>query len=147
MVHYDIAAGLPALLHVEDRVTMANSLESRVPILDHRIAELITSMPPRMKFKGAEMKYILKKAAKTILPSNIYYRKDKMGFPVPLHIWFRNKAGDFIRDVLLSSACKNRGIFNTGAIEALIDKEDAFGRKLWGLLCLELWFQTFIDKK
>jgi len=147
MVHYDMVASLPALLQVEDRVTMANSLESRVPILDHRIVELITSMPPRMKFKGAEMKYILKKAAKAILPSNIYHRKDKMGFPVPLHIWVQNKVGDFIRDVLLSSTCKNRGLFNNKEIETLIDNENAFGRRLWGLLCLELWFQTFIDNK
>jgi asparagine synthase (glutamine-hydrolysing) len=147
MVHYDMVAGLPALLQVEDRVTMANSLESRVPILDHRIVELVTSMPPRMKFKGAEMKYILKKAIKTILPPSIYHRKDKMGFPVPLHLWARNQLGDFVRDVLLSSTCKNRGIFNTGEIKALIDNESAFGRRLWGLLNLELWFQTFIDKK
>lgn len=147
MTHYDMVASLPALLQVEDRVTMANSLESRVPILDHRIVDLITSIPPRMKFKGAEMKYILKKTIKTILPPSIYHRKDKMGFPVPLHIWGQNKAGDFVRDVLLSSACKNRGIFNTKEIEALIDNENAFGRRLWGLLCLELWFQTFIDKK
>ena len=91
MVHYDMVAGLPALLQVEDRVTMANSLESRVPILDYRIAELVGGMPPRMKFKGAEMKYILKKAVKDILPAGIYHRKEKMGFPVPLHIWAKNK--------------------------------------------------------
>lgn len=147
MVHFDMVASLPALLQVEDRVTMANSLESRIPILDHRIVDLITSMPPRMKFKGGEMKYILKKAAKTILPHNIYHRKNKMGFPVPLHLWAQNKTGDFLRDVLLSSACKNRGLFNTKEVEALINNENAFGRRLWGLLCLELWFQTFIDKK
>jgi asparagine synthase (glutamine-hydrolysing) len=147
MTHYDMVASLPALLQVEDRVTMANSLESRVPILDHRIVDLITSIPPRMKFKGAEMKYILKKALKTILPPSIYHRKEKMGFPVPLHLWAQNQVGDFVKDVLLSSACKNRGIFNTKEIEALIDNENAFGRRLWGLLCLELWFQTFMDKK
>jgi asparagine synthase (glutamine-hydrolysing) len=146
MVHYDLVASLPALLQVEDRVTMANSLESRVPILDHRIVELVTSMPPRMKFRGAEMKYILKKAVKDILPTNIYHRKDKMGFPVPLHIWAKNNAGTFFRDVLLSSACRQRGLFDPVAIEKMIDREQAFSRRLWGLLCLELWFQTFIDK-
>ena len=92
MVHYDMKASLPALLHVEDRASMANSLESRVPILDRRIVELITTMPPAMKFKGAEMKYILKKAVKDILPKSIFERKDKMGFPVPLHHWAKNKA-------------------------------------------------------
>ena len=146
MVRYDMVASLPSLLQVEDRVTMANSLEPRGPLLDYRNAELITSIPPRMKFKGGEMKYILKKAVKNILPPKIYYRKDKMGFPVPLHIWFRKKAGDFIRDVLLSKACRERGLFDTKRIEYLIDNEYAFGRRLWGFLCLELWFQTFIDK-
>ena len=147
MVHYDLTAGLPALLQVEDRVTMANSLESRVPLLDHRIVELITRMPPRMKFKGGEMKYILKKAVKNILPATIFHRKDKMGFPVPLHIWAKNNAGKFFRDVLLSKTCRERGLFDTQAIEKLIDNENAFGRRLWGLMCLELWFRTFMDGK
>jgi asparagine synthase (glutamine-hydrolysing) len=147
MMHYDLVASLPALMQVEDRVTMANSLESRVPLLDHRIVKLITSMPPRMKFKGGEMKYILKKAIKNILPANIYHRKDKMGFPVPLHLWAKNNAGAFFRDVLLSKTCRERGLFNTQEIEKLIENENAFGRRLWGLLCLELWFRTFIDKR
>ena len=84
MVHFDMIASLPALLHVEDRVSMAVSIESRVPLLDHRIVELITSMPPGMKFKGAEMKYILKRAVGDLLPAEILNRKEKMGFPVPL---------------------------------------------------------------
>jgi asparagine synthase (glutamine-hydrolysing) len=99
-----------------------------------------------MKFRGAEMKYILKKATKDILPSAVYHRKDKMGFPVPLHTWFRNSVGDFFREILLSKKCKERGIFNIDYIENAIEKEMAFGRKLWGLLCLELWFQIFIDQ-
>ena len=147
MVQYDLAASLPALMQVEDRVTMANSLESRVPLLDRRIVELIASMPPRMKFKGGEMKYILKKAIKSILPAAIFHRKDKMGFPVPLHIWAKTNAGAFFRDVLLSKSCRERGLFDTQQIEKLIENENAFGRRLWGLLCLELWFRTFIDKK
>ena len=146
MVHYDMVASLPALLHVEDRVSMANSIESRVPILDRRIVELITRMPPAMKFRGAEMKYILKKVVKDILPKKILERKDKMGFPVPLHHWAKNKAQSFFQDVLLSKACRERGLFNIPKVEQLIEDENAFGRRLWGLLSLELWFQTFIDK-
>ena len=146
MVHFDMAASLPALLHVEDRVSMAVSLESRVPLLDRRIVELITSMPPSMKFKGAEMKYILKKAVKDLLPPNILNRKDKMGFPVPLHLWAMNSTGDFFRDILLSPTCGDRGIFNLGEIEKLIEQENEFGRRLWGLLNIELWFREFIDK-
>lgn len=146
MVHFDMAASLPALLHVEDRVSMAVSLESRVPLLDRRIVELITSMPPSMKFKGAEMKYILKKAVKDLLPPNILNRKDKMGFPVPLHLWAMNSTGDFFRDILLSPTCEDRGIFNLGEIEKLIEQENEFGRRLWGLMNIELWFREFIDK-
>ena len=147
MIHYDMVSSLPALLHVEDRVSMANSIESRVPILDRRIVELVISMPPVMKFKGAEMKYLLKKAVKDILPKTIYERKDKMGFPVPLHHWARNKAKSFFQDILLSKACQERDLFNMQKVEHLIEDENAFGRRLWGLFCLELWFQTFIDKK
>jgi asparagine synthase (glutamine-hydrolysing) len=147
MVHFDMVASLPALLQVEDRVSMAVSLESRVPLLDRRIVELVTSMPPRMKFKGAEMKYILKRAVGELLPSEILNRKEKMGFPVPLHIWAKNRAGEFFKDVLFSQACRERDLFNHDEIEKLIDNESAFGRRLWGILNLELWFQTFIDNR
>ena len=145
MIHFDMVASLPALLQVEDRVTMAVSLESRVPLLNHHISDLITSMPPGMKFKGAEMKYIFKKAIRHLLPTKIFERKDKMGFPVPLHLWSRSGVRDFFRDILFSSACRDRGIFNISEMERLIENEDAFGRRLWGLVNLELWFKEFID--
>ena len=145
MIHHGLVVNLPPLLQVEDRVNMAVSLESRAPLLDCRIVELIASMPPAMKFKGAEMKYILKKTAKDILPSAILERKDKMGFPVPLHIWAKNKVGDFYCDVLLSSACRNRGIYNISKVEELIRNEYTFSRRIWGLLNVELWFREFID--
>ena len=147
MVNFDMVASLPALLHVEDRVSMANSLESRVPLLDRRIVDLVTRIPPAMKFKGAEMKYILKRAFKDVLPKKILDRTDKMGFPVPLHLWAKSKAGAFFRDILLSPRCRERGLFNMSEVENLIEQEHAFGRRLWGLLNIELWFRTFIDKK
>jgi asparagine synthase (glutamine-hydrolysing) len=146
MVHFDMVANLPALLQVEDRVAMAVSLESRVPLLDARIVDLVARMPPAMKFKGAEMKYILKRAVRDIVPSRILNRKDKMGFPVPLHLWARNRVRGFFRDVLMSSACRERGLFDGAQVERLIDREEAFGRRLWGLLSIELWFRTFIDR-
>jgi asparagine synthase (glutamine-hydrolysing) len=146
MVNFDMVASLPALLQVEDRVSMAVSIESRVPLLDHRIVDLVTSMPPWMKFKGAEMKYILKKTVKDLLPPKILQRKDKMGFPVPLHLWAKNRARDFFRDVLLSSACRDRGLFDVPQVERLISHDEPFSRRLWGILNLELWFQQFIGK-
>ena len=146
MTHFDMFGSLPGLLQVEDRVSMAVSLESRVPLLDRRIVDLISGMPAAMKFKGGEMKYILKRAIKDIIPAGIYNRKDKMGFPVPLHIWAQNGASDFIQDILLSQSCRERGIFNHQEIQPLIQSERAFGRSLWGVLSLEIWFQKFIDK-
>lgn len=146
MTNFDMFGSLPGLLHVEDRVSMAVSLESRVPLLDKRIVNLISSMPVAMKFKGGEMKYILKKAVKNILPSAILNRKDKMGFPVPLSQWAKNGASDFIKDILLSRRCRERGIFAPDKITALIQNERPFGRALWGALCLELWFREFMDQ-
>jgi asparagine synthase (glutamine-hydrolysing) len=146
MVQYDLTASLPALLHVEDRMTSACAVESRVPLLDRRIVDLVASMPPRLKFRGAEMKYILKRAIRDILPPVVLARKDKMGFPVPLHLWMKNGLGDYVRGVLTSKACRERGLFHTERIEELIGGEEPFGRRLWGLLNLEMWFRTFIDK-
>ncbi len=145
MTHFDMFASLPALLQVEDRMSMSVSVESRVPMLDYRLVQLIASMPPAMKFKGAEMKYILKRAVRDLVPSKILDRKDKMGFPVPLHIWAKGKAKNFIKDILLTKASRNRGIFDISKVEKLIESERPFGRQLWGMLCLELWFQQFID--
>lgn len=147
MTHYDLVAGLPALLHVEDRASMAASLESRVPLLDPRIVDLVTSMPPPLKFKGAEMKYVLKKAISDLLPPKIMARKDKMGFPVPLHIWIAGPARDFVRDILLGQTSRARGLFDIDAIEKLLDKAEPFDRRIWGCLNLELWFRTFVDKR
>lgn len=145
MTHFDMFGSLPGLLQVEDRVSMAVSLESRVPLLDRRIVDLVSVMPAGLKFKGGEMKYILKKVIRDIIPPEIFNRKDKMGFPVPLHIWARGPVGTFFKDILLSKKARERGIFDPGKVEALIRNEDAFGRALWGALSVELWFNTFID--
>ncbi len=145
MTHFDMFGSLPALLHVEDRMSMAVSIESRVPLLDRRIVDLIAQMPPAMKFKGGETKYILKKTVGDYLPKSILNRKDKMGFPVPLHLWAKKEAKEFIHDIVLSRKSRERGIFNTAKLEEVVLNEKAFGRQLWGILSLELWFQTFID--
>ena len=145
MTHFDMFGSLPALLQVEDRITMAVSLESRVPLLDRRIVDLVSVMPAGMKFRGAELKYLLKKTVKDIVPQKILNRKDKMGFPVPLHIWMKGKTNKFIRDILYSKQCRERGIFNTENISSLIESDRPYDRALWGLLSLELWFTQFID--
>jgi hypothetical protein len=124
---------------------MAASLESRVPLLDYRIVDLMTRITPGMKFKGGELKHVFKKATKDLVPAKIRNRKDKMGFPVPLHIWAKGPAREFFNDVLLSPTARNRGLFNPRAVNQLMKKEAAFGRRLWGMLSLELWLREFID--
>ena len=146
MTHFDMFGSLPGLLQVEDRVSMSVSIESRVPLLDKRIVDLISRIPAGMKFKGGEMKYLLKKTVKDIMPKEIMNRKDKMGFPVPLHIWSKNKTKGFIMDTLLSKKAKERNMINTDYVEKLINAEQPFSRGLWGLLSLELWYGQFIDK-
>ena len=146
MTQFDLSASLPALLQVEDRVSMAVSIESRVPLLDRRIIDLISKMPAGMKFKGGELKYLLKQTIKETMPPEILNRKDKMGFPVPLHIWSKNKkTRDFIMDTLTSKKAKERNIINTKYVEQIINSERPFSRGLWGLLSMELWFNQFID--
>lgn len=145
MLYFDLKVHLPALLHVEDRTSMAWGLESRVPLLDHRITEFIASIPPVIKFKGGQPKYLFRKAVKNIIPDAVLNRKDKKGFPVPLHLWQRGPLKDYIKDILLSDSSRQRGIFNTSELEKTIEKEKDFGRVIWGALCLELWFKNFID--
>jgi len=145
MTYFDLKGSLPALLHVEDRTSMAVSLESRVPLLDHRIVEFMARIPPNIKFAGGRMKHLFKEAVKNIVPAQVLHRKDKMGFPVPLTQWTRGVAKDFVRDILLSRQVRERGIYEFGAIERAITDEREFGRVVWGLLCLELWYRTFVD--
>jgi asparagine synthase (glutamine-hydrolysing) len=146
MLYFDLKASLPALLQVEDRTSMAVSLESRVPLLDHRIVELMASVPPTIKFKSGIMKYLFKKSIKNIVPEKILNRTDKMGFPVPLNEWFSDSLKDYIRDTLIDERVKERGIYNMEGLENMITSETKFGRNIWGILCLELWFRTFIDE-
>lgn len=145
MLYFDLKVHLPALLHVEDRTSMAWGLESRVPLLDHRIVEFMASIPPVIKFRNGQPKYLFRKAIKNLVPEEIFQRKDKMGFPVPLHLWVRGPLRDFVFDILLSSRAKSRGIFNIDELAKAIDNEKEFGRSVWGALCLELWFSNFID--
>jgi len=144
MTHFDLRAQLPALLQVEDRVSMAVSLESRVPFLDHRVVDLVTTMPPAVKFKEGRLKHLLKRLAEKRLPAQIVDRKDKMGFPVPLTEWMKQgPVRDFVADTVLSQAARQRGIFSPKGVEKLVAHEEPFGRQLWAVLSLELWHQQF----
>lgn len=145
MTNFDLKTLLPALLQVEDRTSMSVSLESRVPLLDHRIAELVTRMPPAMRFRGGDSKRIFREAVQGLIPAPVYQRRDKMGFPVPLTEWLRGPARDFVHDVLLSQRARERGFYRLESIERQLVRQAPFDRELWGLLCLELWHRAFID--
>jgi len=145
MTYFDTKTLLPALLQVEDRMSMSVSVETRVPLLDRRIVELAASMPPAMKFAGGKTKYMLLQAVKNILPPEVIERKDKMGFPVPLNNWFANELNTYVCDIFNSQKTKERGLFNNEKIQQQLTKGGMFDRDMWGALNLELWFRTFID--
>jgi len=146
MTNFDQKTLLPALLQIEDRVSMAVSVESRVPFLDRRLVELMASLPPPMKFQGGKTKNILKKSMGKFLPKKIVNRKDKMGFPVPLNDWMvRGKVREFVHDTLLSKSSLERGIYKKEALHEILKSHGTGGRQLWGALSLELWHQKFID--
>ena len=148
MTHFDFKTLLPALLQVEDRVSMAHGLESRVPFLDHALVELAATIPSNVKFKDGTMKHVLKTAMGPVLPGSIASRRDKMGFPVPLHEWL-SKPGivrEFVGDIFSSERALGRGLVDNRTVLSQLDQEPRFGRKLWGLLCLELWQRAFHDR-
>ncbi|HEY7019041.1 MAG TPA: asparagine synthase (glutamine-hydrolyzing) [Gaiellaceae bacterium] len=148
MTHFDFKTLLPALLQVEDRVSMAHGLESRVPLLDHPLVELAATMPADVKFKDGHLKNVLKTAFGQVLPDAVRSRRDKMGFPVPLQEWI-GRGGpvrEFVVDTLSTDAARSRELIDNQKVVAKLDQEPRFGRKVWGLLSLELWQQTFHDK-
>ncbi len=148
MTHFDFKTLLPALLHVEDRMSMAHGLESRVPFLDHPLVELAATIPADVKFKNGRMKHVLKNAMQQILPESILNRRDKMGFPVPLQEWLTQPGAvrDFVRDVLSSRSAQTRELVDNRKVLEGLGKEPKYGRKIWGLLSLELWQQAFHDR-
>jgi len=147
MTHFDFKTLLPALLQVEDRVSMAHGLESRVPFLDHPLVELAATIPSNIKFKDGTMKNVLKNSMRSYLPDAILNRTDKMGFPVPLNAWLKGEARGFIHDVFSTSQALNRDLINNRMVLSKLDSESKYGRNIWGLLCLELWQQEFHDRE
>lgn len=146
MTHFDFKCLLPALLHVEDRMSMAHGLESRVPFLDHPLVEFAATIPANIKFPGGKMKYLLKKTFEPQIPKKILNRRDKMGFPVPLKEWFSGPLRDFIYDIFSSEIAKTRGFYNPDQVLESLNKTPQFSRKIWGLLSLELWYRSFHDQ-
>lgn len=146
MTHFDFKCLLPALLQVEDRMSMAHGLESRVPLLDHPLVEFLATVPADVKFKGGQMKQLMKTAYEEVLPRRIIERRDKMGFPVPLKEWLEGPLKSFVSDVFDQQRARRRSFFNSDVVLANFHGASQFSRKTWGLLSLELWHQRFHDR-
>ncbi|MDO9414073.1 MAG: asparagine synthase (glutamine-hydrolyzing) [Pseudolabrys sp.] len=146
MTHFDFKCLLPALLHVEDRMSMAHGLESRVPFLDHPLVEFLATVPADIKFRGGQMKQIMKEAYKDTLPKSVVERRDKMGFPVPLKEWFEGPLASYVRDIFAQQKARHRPYFNSDLVLENFGSASRFSRKTWGLLSLELWHQRFHDR-
>jgi asparagine synthase (glutamine-hydrolysing) len=147
MLYVDTKMWLPDdLLIKADKMTMANSLELRVPLLDHKVLEFAAALPASYKLNGVTTKHILKHAFKGQVPSAILNRK-KAGFPVPVQSWLQNELRQFVWDVLTDKRALERGYFNRAVIERLLADTESpeYPAVAFSLVTLELWHRSFID--
>jgi asparagine synthase (glutamine-hydrolysing) len=141
-LYHDLTMYLPGLLHQEDRVSMALSLESRVPLLDHRLVEFMATVSPEQKVRNLVPKGLLRAAAARWVPGKILQRTDKIPFAVPMRDWFGGPLREPIWDILDSPQARGRGIFDPKALRA----RDIEPGALWHVLNTEVWFRLFIDR-
>ncbi|OFV94281.1 MAG: asparagine synthase (glutamine-hydrolyzing) [Acidobacteria bacterium RIFCSPLOWO2_12_FULL_54_10] len=144
----DLKSYLPLdILTKVDRMSMAHSLEVRVPLLDHKLVEFVATIPPEMKMRNGTRKYVFKRAMTGLLPTEIIHRP-KQGFAIPLGRWFRGKLDNVVRELLLSEEARRRGLFRPTYIERLLELQKR-GRdldlQLWTLISFEMWCKTFLD--
>jgi asparagine synthase (glutamine-hydrolysing) len=150
MLYVDTKTSLPDdLLLKADKMTMANSIELRVPFLDHKILEFAATLPENFKLRGFTTKFIAKQALRHRVPREILHRK-KAGFPVPYESWFRGDLKDWISAVLLDRQTLSRGYFSQRGIERMISNDfpgAGLSRELFSLAALEFWHRAFLDGK
>jgi asparagine synthase (glutamine-hydrolysing) len=150
LLYADIKTYLVELLMKQDQMSMAASIESRVPFLDHKLVEFAAALPDEAKLSGWTTKRVLREAMRGVLPESILNRP-KMGFPVPIGAWTRTRWNGLARDVLLDRRSRERGVIDPTAVGRLL-RDHAEGRsdagdRIWSLLNLELWYRTFIDRQ
>jgi asparagine synthase (glutamine-hydrolysing) len=148
MLYADLRFGLPnQMLRKVDRMSMASSLEVRVPLLDHELVEFAASLPSRQRICGTRGKYLLRRALAGRVPSSLLARR-KQGFDVPLNRWFRESLTVLLRDTLSRRALAHHGFFRYAAVERLLhDHETGAGersRQLFALLTFQLWYDAYI---
>ncbi len=147
LLYADTKTYLHELLMKQDQMSMAASIESRVPFLDHPLAEFAARMPERMKLRGMTTKYVLRQAMKDRLPPVILSRK-KMGFPVPVGTWFRGPWQHLLQEFVVSQRALARGLFTPEVVRGLVAAHVAgenHSERLWALLTLEIWHRIFLD--
>jgi asparagine synthase (glutamine-hydrolysing) len=149
LLYVDFKTFMPALnLDTTDKTSMAANLEVRVPFLNHELVELSARIPTNLKIKGLKRKYILKKAAESLLPKEIIWRK-KAGFSAPVRSWIRTSLKPMINDLLSEETIKRRGLFDYREVKRIIDLNDSgredFNLQVFQLLNLEIWMREFID--
>jgi asparagine synthase (glutamine-hydrolysing) len=150
MLYVDTKTSLPDdLLLKADKMTMANSIELRVPLLDHKLLEFAASLPEDFKVRGFTTKYIAKTALRKRVPGEILNRK-KAGFPVPWTDWLRAELRDWVNGILLDRETVSRGYFKRSSVEGLIRKnvsDGSFSKEILSLISLELWHRAFLEGK
>jgi len=148
MLYVDTKTWLPDDLLVKaDKITMANSIELRVPFLDHKVMEFAASLPSNFKVRGFTTKYLAKKALSARVPQEIINRK-KTGFPVPYESWLRKDLNSWLRDLLFSQRAMERGYFDRRGVENLFSRNSetgAYSKEIFCLAVLELWHRVFSD--
>lgn len=148
MLYIDTKSWLPDDLLVKaDKMTMANSVELRVPFLDHQVLEFAASLPPEHKVRGAETKRVLRVAFSKLLPETVLRRK-KAGFPVPYEKWLRDELRPQVEALLLSDRALSRNYYRPDAVRSLLAanaRTGSYGKEVFCLLVTELWHQTFLD--
>jgi asparagine synthase (glutamine-hydrolysing) len=148
LLYADLKTHLHELLMKQDQMSMAASVESRVPFLDHKLVEFSTALPDRLKLRGWTTKYVLREAMKGLVPEAIL-RRGKMGFPVPLGRWFRGAFRPLLDEFVVGERAVARGLFQPDVLQRLV-QEHAAGRadhteRLWALVNFEMWQRQFLD--
>lgn len=150
MLFVDTKLWLPDYLLLRgDKLTMAASIEARVPLLDHKLVEFAASLPPHLKIRGMTRKYLLKRVSRSWLGPEIVHRK-KQGFPIPIATWFRTELRSLVRDMLAPDTVRRRGLFDPNFVQRLIAEHEAgladHAILLWGLMSVEIWHRVFIER-
>jgi len=135
------------LLMKQDQMSMAASIESRVPFLDHPLTEWVAALPPAMKLRGTTTKWILRQAMQGRLPPRILERR-KMGFPVPIGSWLRGAWAPLLGEYVTGPRARARGLFDASTVARLVGEHTRgidHSERLWALLTFEIWARVFLD--